>query len=78
MKAALPDSEATLVLAGLSALSLISQGPDIASFDYWSMLVQLFTTVRDLCRRSQIFRLRGIGNRPGKSWPAGNLSSSIR
>ena len=66
LKSELPDSEAKLVLADLNTLSLMSQSPDVASFDYWSMLTTLFSEARDLCHRNHIFRLRGFGAKTGE------------
>jgi hypothetical protein len=66
IRAALPESEANSVLTDLNTLSFISQGPDVTSFDYWSMLDQLFSTVKDFCHRGHIFRLRGFGATQGK------------
>ena len=66
VEAQLPVGEAAAVTADLSVLSLLWGAPiEASAFDYWSVLQELFTRIRDFCHLNNVFRFRGLGHTVG-------------
>src|SRR5271169_2457084 len=62
LEAALPQEEAAAVQADLSTIDLLGNAPiETSAFDYWSVLDQLMSSVREFCHRHNVFRFRGVG-----------------
>lgn len=66
LDAELPGEESAAVQADLSTIELLGNAPiEASAFDYWSLLQQLMTTLREFCHSHNIFRLRGLGDTMG-------------